>query len=38
VPNTLLRAREEMDDLYKAVNKAKDLMQRELKKYKGKNS
>jgi ribosomal subunit interface protein len=36
VPKTLLRSREEMDDLYKAINKAKDRMQRELKKYKGK--
>lgn len=36
VPKTLLRAREELDDLYKAINKAKDRMQRELKKYKGK--
>ena len=38
VPRTLLRAREEMDDLYKAINKAKERMQRELKKYKGKNN
>jgi len=36
VPRKLLRSREEMDDIYKAINKAKDWMQRELKKYKGK--
>jgi len=36
VPNNLLRAEAERDDLYMAINEAKDDLQRQLKKYKEK--
>ncbi|MBN1325393.1 ribosome-associated translation inhibitor RaiA [Candidatus Falkowbacteria bacterium] len=36
VPNTILRAEAEREDLYMAINEVKDEIQRQLKKYKEK--